>query len=558
MPPALLTYIIARELTGRVTTEEEFRNRLRRFSRNSVVRLSSVLNLVLSNWAGDYDFDAHEKLARSFFPPPIATRIINSKRLAFHRHQLLFVAQQALRHCGDGAREMTPPYWGGFGVVLLMASELLYTPVPHGGTPSEELARKVCQILPDMEVNGIQSYQNKIARSYAMTSRFIEPFRGKANFFDVSKLFENAAGVPLETYQALLFGSVSRFTKLDDLKKSVNPADFAVPEGWFRNTTVSSERIERFFEFVSGSAESFAKAVIEKKPNPNDFTIFRDKPMFQEQGHFYPTDLSFLAEKFESGTFWRVHNSLQPSERANFHSFWGNVFESYITWIMSSSVDGKTNRFCPDPKYAGRPTDQVSDGIVICGRSAVVIEYKSSTFTVAGKYGGDAAKLDSELKSKLVGTDEARKGVHQLADAVQKLCRQKDPDQVEGLDMYGITTVFPLIITRDDLGSAFYMNAYLNWHFQALIKGKRFLRSVTPLFCMSANDLENLSPFLADTSLADILSARYKQDKKLMFSLWTVENAVLQRRGPRKSTLLNHEIEMLGAMIETQLGLKEQ
>src|SRR6516164_6180264 len=101
------------------------------------------------------------------------------------------------------------------------------------------------------------------------------------------------------------------------------------------------------------------------------------------------------------------------------------------------------------------------------------------------------------------------------------------------------------------------MNAYLNWHFQELIKGKRFLRSVTPLFCISANELENLSPFLADTSLADILSARYKQDKKLMFSLWTVENAVLERRGPRKSTLLNHETEIPGAMIETQLGLKE-
>jgi len=78
------------------------------------------------------------------------------------------------------------------------------------------------------------------------------------------------------------------------------------------------------------------------------------------------------------------------------------------------------------------------------------------------------------------------------------------------------------------------------------------LSSVLNLF-----DLENLSPFLADTSLADILSARYKQDKKLMFSLWTVENAVLQRRGPRKSTPLNQETEMLGAMIETQLGLKQ-
>lgn len=552
-----MTYLLAKELTGRATTQEEFVKRLGRFSRSSVIRLCSIINMLLSKWAGDYDFEAHAKLVRSFFPPRIAAAMIGSGRLAFHRHQLLFVAQESLRHCGENAREVRGRYWGGFGAVLLMASELLYSQLPPGETPSEELAKKICQILPDMEANGLQSYQIKIARSYATTSRFIDSFRAEPNFFDVPALFEAASGIPLETFQALLFGSVSRFTKLDELKASQNPADFAVPENWFTRTAVPPNQITRFFEYASSDAENFATTVHDKNPFANDFTIFRDKPLFSESGYFFPLDLALLAEKFESGPFWKVHGHLQSNERANFHSFWGSVFEAYVNWLMNSSVDSKTNRFFSNPKYADRPAEQVCDGIVLCGRSAVLLEYKSSTFTVVGKYGGDARKLDTELRTKLVGTQESRKGVYQLADAVEKLCRRDNPDQIEGIDLYEVTTLFPLIVTRDDLGSAFYMNAYLNWHFQELVKNQKFLRSVTPLFCMSADDMEKLSPFLSDTPLAEVLSARYKPDKSLKFSFWTVRNAALERKGARKPRVLVDETERFSEMVEGRLGLKE-
>jgi hypothetical protein len=106
------------------------------------------------------------------------------------------------------------------------------------------------------------------------------------------------------------------------------------------------------------------------------------------------------------------------------------------------------------------------------------------------------------------------------------------------------------------MGSAFFMNTYLNWHFQEMVKGKRFLRCVTPLFCLSADDIEKLSPFLRDSSLAEVLSARYKPDKNLKSSFWTVENSVLARKGERLPSLLVDQTEKLGEMIATRLGLK--
>jgi len=93
----------------------------------------------------------------------------------------------------------------------------------------------------------VQSYLLKIVRSYVMTSQFIEPLRVNPNFFDVAALFEAATGVPLEVYQALTFGAMTRFIKLDDIKKSNDLASFAVPATWFRSTTGATSADREIF-----------------------------------------------------------------------------------------------------------------------------------------------------------------------------------------------------------------------------------------------------------------------------------------------------------------------
>src|SRR5262249_25353277 len=138
--------------------------------------------------------------------------MIKRQRVAFHRHQPLFVAQEALRHCTEQGRDTKSRYAAGFGNVLLIGSELLYKEIPKGKTESEFWVRRICQLLPDMEANGIiTSYSQKTFRSFLLMSRFLEQRHGQPNFFDVPALFEKATGVPLDVYQALLFGSLSRF-----------------------------------------------------------------------------------------------------------------------------------------------------------------------------------------------------------------------------------------------------------------------------------------------------------------------------------------------------------
>jgi len=86
---------------------------------------------------------------------------------------------------------------------------------------------------------------------------------------------------------------------------------FAVPQTWFAQSKVPNEQIQAHFDSSSTDSDGFAKLVRQKQPTQNDYTLFRDKPLFANAGLYFPIDLSLLFDKFESGPFWQAHNSLQ-------------------------------------------------------------------------------------------------------------------------------------------------------------------------------------------------------------------------------------------------------
>jgi hypothetical protein len=98
MPSLPLTYLIFKEILGGAATYELFVHRIKRFSRSPLLRMCSVLNMLLSQRTDGYDEESERALVRSCFSPTLAVDILATERPVFHRHQLLFVAQEALRH----------------------------------------------------------------------------------------------------------------------------------------------------------------------------------------------------------------------------------------------------------------------------------------------------------------------------------------------------------------------------------------------------------------------------------------------------------------------------
>jgi len=442
------------------------------------------------------------------------------------------------------------------GTLLLMASDRLEAPMPDTPDPLDRVARVLLGLIPTVEANRVSSYLLTMARSILMLNRFVEPLRGRPLYFDVRALFEEATAISLDTYFALLWGSLSRFASPDRMKNSNNLADFFIPPTWFSATKVPKEQVDRFFSEVAATPDELAERIAKEKPTSNDFVLLRDKPLLNDTLGFLPVDYDYLSEKFFSGPFWRVNFHLPPDQRANFHSFWGDVFEDYINWLLQISCSGKTNRFYKDPRYASNPDEQVCDGIIMCDRTAILIEYKGNTFRSTSKYGGKVEELKKELEEKLVvGTPGRKKGILQLASSVERLCRANNPDSIVGVDLSFVGTIFPLLVIRDDIANTLGMGTYLNSRFQQL-KPKRLLRSVSPLFCLSANGLEHLTPYLRDVPLDRILSNWYRQDKNLMLPLWMQDNKALDNKDDRKPEIVILALEWLRDRSMDVLGLE--
>jgi hypothetical protein len=541
MPPKFATYFSYADFNNGVrATLDQFREVLSTFNAISVVYVCGVMNSLIQDWQGHARLEAIEALTRNSFVPEIAEQIISQinhphrPRGLYHRQQLLYVAKEALTLCPEvgGNDPLEPSQSRNMARALLMANDLLPKGLT-GPTPTpSQMLNVMSEFIPIGEASGSYRPINKILRSRLMIERF---FPGRTG--DPQSIFENATGVPLDDYFALCFATLCRYVDFDFEKYQSDPARFVLSPSWYRTTPVNSDVVTNFLGEMSSSVDEFKALMAKRAVPPNDFTCFRGKPYLRNGADYLLIDPIFLAEKSDSGVFWSINQALAGNKKLQFHQDWGLAFEQYINWLISESVDEHLNRLHPNPKFYGS-NEEVCDAIVVCGDSIVFVESKGATFTSDSKYGTNPAKLGAEIEEKLVGTDGRRKGIGQLALKIEEVFRRQSPRRVEGIDVSKIVKVYPVVITRDDIGSALVMNAYLASRFRELFHRKAVPITVTPPFSLSAQDIEMLCAYLRSASLADLLEERYRAEPALLSSFWLVDHPITTRLGDRECRAL--------------------
>ena len=513
-------------------TIERLRQELAKFRRNETVYACSVFNAVLRDWQGHSDDAAHDALLRDSLPPDVANLVAAAcKRSSdirgfYHRQQLLLVCKETIRVCEQAGRNpLELRYWGGLGLALLMANDLLPKRIVHPTEYRSQLISVIAELIPVGEASGYFRPINKIVRTGLMLWRFLP-----VNDLSINDAFERATHVSIPVYQALTFAALTRYADLSLEKYRSTPGDFLLLEKWFSTVALSAAEKSAFLNEVSGSAEELRRDI--DKPNSPllDFTVFRKKPVFRDGDVHFVIDPAFLAEKAESGVFWSILAGLEPAQRLPFHSMWGVAFERYINWLISESIDGKRNVLHTNPKFEDNDNEEVCDSIVLCDDSALFIEAKSGIFTAESKYCTNAERLRDEIEEKLV----AKRGASQLARSIALVFHKKAPRRVANIDLSRVTKVFPVVITRDDIGSALGINRYLADRFRELLQRRQLRTKVTPVFCLSAQDVELICGFLKEASLADLLEERYRQDPGLLSPFWLVDNRIIERLGDRR------------------------
>jgi len=115
----------------------------------------------------------------------------------------------------------------------------------------------------------------------------------------------------------------------------------------------------------------------------------------------------------------------------------------------------------------------------------------------------------------------------------------------------------PLIITKDEIGSSWVTNTYLNARFAQKLNRKKCKRYVvTPLVSMSVSTLERSLAALNDHAFSDILEDRIREDRKLGRPFEAASSYV--PAGPARKVFKHLEImENLTKEIVADFGMTE-
>lgn len=533
---------------GIAATAEEFQRELAKYRREDIVRFCIFANNAIYGLGPDPSMAAHDEVVRNACPLetlPVEVAAKLRKRPLFERQHLLFVAKRALQICKtDGAPLLQG--WSLARLFLMANDQNIDHPVNRLSVEKKDTLSLLANFIPVVEANRLFTFQFKFTRPLLILNKIL-PMCGDAAPFALRKLFAEATGMAPEDYFGLIFAAFTacssfKFGDLERLQESlgITPDFIVAPK-------IPRSEIERFLLDISSDADGYEQALKSFDRGLFDFTVFKEKPMFRNGERFYPVDLHFLGARCESALYWKCLERLAGKDGDRFRSFWGDLFQDYLDWVLNRGVDGNRNKFFAGPKFE-KSMEEVSDGVVVCGSSAVLMEYKGGLFAASAKYDGDLESLKTDLEKKFVGTSKARKGVLQLINSIEEMFSAKRP--VDGVDFSQVTKIYPVLVIHDDIGGAWMMNTYLNERFKALSGGKfRHLRNangskvtVTPLFCITADHLEIISESLGEHRFVDILDARYRADKQLRMAFLTGGNSVIGDKALRIPGFFNDEM----------------
>jgi hypothetical protein len=511
------TWMSWSELTNSLRiTKEDFQAQLGKYPKSSILIACAKLSVALGYGPSactvppDDVADLHIPIV---FPQHLVPLVYlwfhRQGRIPFFNGQLRYLAAETIRLQPVNPVPEIPqngPENDEFGELMLKSGELLYKKHVIVHDELEGYANIAAEFLPTYEIASATEPAFSFLRFYIWLTKIIPRIPASLLKFDIETEFKKVFSFPIVTYAEFISAFAMHALTERQTQTRNRPIDATLRKKWFQKTSIQEATLEQMFETVSFS--------LDKMPNPKDtlgygdFEFLKDRPYFLFNGEMYMLDYEFAFGKLESAVIWRVLRSLPKDKKEPWLSYWGLVFEEYVTWMFETYASSALHCLYPSPNYVNS-TDEVCDQIIICGDTAVLIEAKLATCTAADRYSGDYEKIKAYLEDRLVKT----KGVNQLLNAVKKVGMQGTdiPDYLKG-----IKRIIPVIITRDDFGGCWGVNAYLNKRFKDQLSADSFNGIVvTSLISTNISCLERMTWVLQEKSFAEVMEERIEADPTL-------------------------------------------
>jgi hypothetical protein len=517
------TWVYWSEISGSAkVTEAEFKLAINQFPRSAWLIACARLS-ILFKFGPDANTVASKQdtaqWAPLMFPPVLLPRVMKESvkdRPVFFQGQLRYLAAQVMRldpaYPEDG--KIIPDIV--LGGILLAAGELLYKPMAHNLPDDlDKLANLIADFLPTYEIDSLTDPLIYLLRAYIFLEIIIptlpQSIRDKTN---VEELWENTFHFPLKQYWQFVYAcTVHAINERESLAKGNPPTDGGIAISWFKTTILKPWELSTMFDAVSCNLSDLPDK--KKAHGFADFEYLKDHPYFRVDDKMYAIDYEFAVSKLESGALWRVAMEMPKKKREPYFGFWGEVFDRYVHWVFQNYAVKTKNIYYPSPMYLNDKDNRpICDAIVMCGSTAVVIESKLGTCAAETRYSGEHKKFREYLERSLVTGSDRPVGVAQLLTTIKNIA--SGPKEALPEWLHNVRKIIPVIITKDEIGSSWVTNAYLNRRFQDQLSRKAYKPiKITPLVSMSISTLERTISGLSQMAFSDILEDRINEDPDL-------------------------------------------
>ena len=541
-PTSFLTY--AQINGGHPSGVETFRSLLSRFARQDLLLFCSYADATLFGPDLAFNWEAHDSLVKTYLLPGLLEVRPHGERWPIlHRQLLLFLAKEAAARGSEEGLKAFAPVRKELSYLILMANDRFEFPsAPR--IPGQNNLGFLAAIVSSSEGSRFPAWRHKMVRTALILRHVLEQNPDLIEEFDVFEAFERASRIPLRTYISMVFAVACK-----RLSEPSSPSSSSVGANWFRDTLISSEQAELFFADVGATAEAIGDTLRATSPAlVSDFRILAEKPLLRVGDNLYPFDFDLLVAKADSGIFWKILNYLSSNkEKESFIAFWGRVFELYVNWFLDRSCPKPAvNRFIPGPAFDDDLTDQVCDSIILSGTTACFLEYKGGVFRADSKYTGEPSKLKKEIEDKLIGTESRRKGLWQLARAIEAV--SEPGRRIRDVDLSRVTKIIPVLVVRDDIALTLCFNEYLNFRFQNIIRRRNNSRLITPLFVLAIDDLEKIAAYLPQVRFHRILEDRWRNERTLSAPFFAVDNPSMPKADSLVAEIANAGMDIVASL----------
>lgn len=530
-------------------TVAELRGLLNKYRPSSVLKGCSRLG-ILFGFGPDSGTTADQAATAQWIPVLLrkdlvakALKLTKGGRILFFQAQLRYLAATVIQLSPMPAEDLPEVPNVTLGELVLRSGELLYKPHTVVADSLDAMANLAAEFLPVYEMDSPTDPAILLLRFYIFLTVNIPRLPSELRTFDVFALFEKQFDFSLKTYCEFIFLFLTHARLLREKKQLDAAMNSGLSLASFQNATVSQDLIHRMFDAVSFSLD---KVEAPKEPfGYSDFEFLKDHPYLRYKDELFCLDYEFAVGKLESGALWRILKGLPSDKRLPYLSFWGNVFEDYVAWLFDTYAAKKLHSFYPAPRYINAQAHPICDAIVLCGSTAILIEAKMATCPAPIRYSANYKKMRKFLEDRLVSGTDRKVGVSQLLVAIDSLATH--PAEQLPAWLRSVRKFIPLIITKDDLGSSWVVNGYLNARFKQQIDRKKYKEyTVTPLVSMSISSLERSVNAIRKVPFSQVLENRIAGDKLMQRPFEAASNYVPSGM-PRN---ISAHMEVLSALMQ--------